>query len=262
MKLRHLRISEEIKLQKPCANHGYPSALNSLQSLSALPFFQPSEDTEFVLARTPNLRKVAFYRGPNEGETFSLPNLSYLSHVDTLKMIDNSVWGASQLSIPQPSSFPPNLKKLTLSGGHADWKEISKLGKLPNLEVLKLRRNFFSGLSWKTSDGEFLQLKYLKLSSMDLQKWIASAGHFPSLQQLVLHGCMVLEEIPSCLGDIPTLQIIEISWSSQSASNSVLRIHEEQRDNGNDELKVSVYHPNEDDENNASEDDSEGCTLQ
>ena len=93
---------------------------------------------------------------------------------------------------------------------------MSIIGLLPNLEVLRVKENFFSGPKWETCEGGFLHLKFLKLSHMDLQEWIASADNFPSLETIVLNGCPDLAEIPSAIGYICTLQLIEVCIAHQN----------------------------------------------
>nr|XP_027077970.1 putative late blight resistance protein homolog R1A-10 isoform X2 [Coffea arabica] len=55
--------------------------------------------------------------------------------------------------------FPLNLKKLTLSKNGQPWGEISTIGKLPNLEVLKLHDSSFIGEEWVMKEGEFPNLR-------------------------------------------------------------------------------------------------------
>ncbi|KAI3734132.1 hypothetical protein L6452_13595 [Arctium lappa] len=242
-KLTRLSISDGIEFEQPSASHGYPPSLESLQSISALPVSQSRMEIKSFFKRIPNLKRVVFYRGPQERKRIILPSLANLIQLDSFKLVDNS-FGHPHLIIPRTTSFPQNLKKITLSGGQAEWKEMSKLGKLPNLEILKLRRNSFSGPLWETSDGEFSRLKYLKLSFLDLERWICSTSiHFPKLEQLLIEKSEALLEIPSSLGDVATLELIEVSWSSQSVSDSASKIQEEQQNEGNDGLKVVISNP-------------------
>ncbi|KAL2492576.1 NB-ARC domain-containing protein [Abeliophyllum distichum] len=123
----------------------------------------------------------------------------------------------------------PNLKKLEISfpsgdvfdGGYyclnnlvhllkLESLDMTIVGSLPNLQVLKLLKNSFVGLEWEPNDGEFLQLKYLGFNRTNLENWIADSIHFPSLEHLVIEYCESLE-IPSCIGEIPTLESIELS---------------------------------------------------
>lgn len=69
------------------------------------------------------------------------------------------------------------------------WDKMLILGQLPNLEVLKIKDNFFSRSEWETSDEGFTRLKFLKLSHVDLQQWIFYNSHFPVLERLILNGC-------------------------------------------------------------------------
>ena len=101
---------------------------------------------------------------------------------------------------------------------------------------------FFRGLKWETCAGGFLSLKYLKFSHVDLHERMASAEDFPSLEQLVLSGCLDLAEIPSALGGICTLQVIEVYRASNSLVHSSRQIQESQRSWGNNDFKVFIHH--------------------
>lgn len=60
--------------------------------------------------------------------------------------------------IHQPCNFrlPLTLKKLTLSESNIPWSEIFVIGKLPNIEVLKLLGDAFVGEKWDMEE-EVLQ---------------------------------------------------------------------------------------------------------
>ncbi|KAI5679177.1 hypothetical protein M9H77_10127 [Catharanthus roseus] len=123
-------------------------------------------------------------------------------------------------------SLPPSLKKLTLVGSHVKWGKMSIIGRLPNLEVLKIKDNFFSGPIWETREKGFRSLKFLKLSHVDLQQWISCSSHFPRLEHLVLNGCLDLEEIPTEIGEIGTLHTVEVYRSSISTVEWAKEIQE------------------------------------
>lgn len=77
-------MSDGIKFEEPCSTeNGDSPVLDSLQSILALPLSQPSnvEDTNFVLARTPKLRKLSLYRGPKDWEEICFPELRNLTHL-------------------------------------------------------------------------------------------------------------------------------------------------------------------------------------
>ncbi|CAI9778444.1 unnamed protein product [Fraxinus pennsylvanica] len=82
---------------------------------------------------------------------------------------------------------------------------------------------------------------------MNLVQWRADDTHFPRLERLIIRKCFKLEEIPCSIGNIPTLQIIELDDASPSAVTSAEQIQEEQEQLGNDSLQVHVnyrFQPN------------------
>ncbi|XP_071916117.1 putative late blight resistance protein homolog R1A-10 [Coffea arabica] len=111
------------------------------------------------------------------------------------------------------------------------------IGKLPNLEVLKVRDSFV-GEEWEMKEGEFCNLRCLELSDLGFCRWTASADNFPRLEKLDLHYCEALEEAPSCLGECSTLEMIEVKGCSESAVCSVKQIGQEQMEMGNQGLKI------------------------
>ncbi|XP_022867189.1 putative late blight resistance protein homolog R1B-13 [Olea europaea var. sylvestris] len=115
-------------------------------------------------------------------------------------------------------------------------------GSLPNLEVLKLREHAFQGREWILNEGEFLKLKFLLIWETDLEHWRANDTHFPCLEHLILRNCSNLVEIPSDIGEIPTLETIEIDYSSPSAVDSAKKILDDQQSLGNSGLQV-FFHP-------------------
>ncbi|KAI8026675.1 hypothetical protein LOK49_LG02G02913 [Camellia lanceoleosa] len=122
-----------------------------------------------------------------------------------------------------------------------EWGEISVLGMmLTNLEFLKLDNDAAWGQQWATTDGGFPRLKFLKLKELFVKRWITCSGHFPSLQLLSLEWCPHLKEIPSSLGDILTLQMIEVNCCQFTVVESVRKIKEEHESNGNNWLKVLI----------------------
>lgn len=138
--------------------------------------------------------------------------------------------------------FPGNLKKLALSRFRLSQSETSTIGELPNLEVLKLSYVNFNGETREMVEGEFSKLRFSKLANSEMVRWRASKDQFPDLQKLVLEGCESLEEVPSCLENIPTLEMIEVSYCSHSVASFFLQIQELQMDTGNSFLKIHILH--------------------
>ncbi|KAI3734114.1 hypothetical protein L6452_13577 [Arctium lappa] len=206
--LRHLCIkSGENVMEEPCfvqetEKDGSPSGLVSLQTLSQV----SPQSCHNIFSRTPNLRKL----GPlmsSQGD-MEFPNISSLKHLEKLKLL-NTVPYPKPTRLLNTMMFPEKLKKLTLSNTGMDWEEMWTLSLLPNLEVLKLKFHACIGERWETSDAVFQQLKILKLHSLELRQWVCMKDNFPALQRLVVHHCLNLESIPSDVGKILTLDVIE-----------------------------------------------------
>ncbi|KAL8267892.1 hypothetical protein R6Q59_001690 [Mikania micrantha] len=137
-------------------------------------------------------------------------------------------------------TLPTTLKILALSYCRLPWSEMSIIQSLPNLQVLKLRKDAFVGSCWNMDEHVFPHLKFLRLRSLDIKLWIADTTSFPCLKQLEIDSCEGLEEIPLEIGEIPTLELIKITYCRQSVGESVRRIQQDQHDYGNYDLKVNV----------------------
>ncbi|KAA8529869.1 hypothetical protein F0562_034527 [Nyssa sinensis] len=223
----------DVRTNRPCHFHEPPAkalkknqlARKGLQTLSLL---LPDSCTEHILTRALDVKKLGICGKlvalvEENGGCSMFDNLTKLPHLETLKLLNDKLLCPSGNAIlqcfPQMDKFPPNLIKLTLSNTSLDWKHMTTLGKLPNLEVLKLRDNAFVGELWKVCDGGFRRLRILQLEKTNLEFWEAFDHHFPSLQRLILKQCKFLQEIPSALGDISALQLLELHDTSSSAAD-------------------------------------------
>ncbi|XP_057488151.1 putative late blight resistance protein homolog R1B-16 isoform X2 [Actinidia eriantha] len=211
--LRHLHITTKrgtSTIKEPGAI--YPFLLDNLQTFSDI----DARSCNF-LAGTPNIRKLGIQGCIFKNGLFTYPDTDFLNHLQELK-----VWCGRFCSFPIQLGgvrFPTNLKKLTLMRSRVKWNEMSTLGKsLPNLEVLKLLWSGRIEKCWKISDGDFPQLKFLKLVTIPIEEWQVSSNPFPMLQRLALVTCHGLQSIPSEIGEVSTLQMIEIVESGNRAS--------------------------------------------
>lgn len=142
----------------------------------------------------------------------------------------------------QNVAFPSSLKKLTLLGCRLHWEDVTaKIGPLPLLQVLKLKLDSFIGSDWVTVEGQFCSLKFLLIDFCDdLENWTTDDTHFPRLEHLCLKRLYNLTEIPSSIGEIPTLESIELDRCSYSVEISAKRIREEQEELGNEGLRLQI----------------------
>ncbi|KAI5678044.1 hypothetical protein M9H77_08994 [Catharanthus roseus] len=235
-RLRHVKISKELLCdewnwgstdQRFIYWTNIPSSvLENLQSLSRV---CPSRSFYILLSKTPNLKNLGLHLTFSDKENpSSFPDLLHLDKLEMLKF-EYQTLGMVPFHI-RHESLPPSLKKLTLVGSHVKWEEMSIIGLLPNLEVLKIKDNFFSGPIWETREKGFCSLKFLKLSHIDLHQWISCSSHFPRLEHLVLNGCLDLQEIPTEIGEIETLHTVEVYRSSSSTVEWAEEIQEIQCD--------------------------------
>ncbi|XP_027151261.1 putative late blight resistance protein homolog R1A-10 [Coffea eugenioides] len=236
-RLRYLHIKNGACLPHPAGAKAIASnslVLTNLHKLSTVSFTNCYRET---FACLPNLKKLGIcVMQPSHN---CLDDLLYLAELEKLKCV---FLGRGQFS--GWNAFPPKLRKLTLNGSFLPWEKMRTLGLLPNLEVLKLKDYAFQGPEWQVEEDEFCQLKYLLIDGTDLVQWGVTCSHFQRLQQLILRCCRHLDEIPSEVGEIPTLQIIDVYDSSSLAVNSARLIQQEQYSMGNDGLIVRI-HPRE-----------------
>ncbi|KAL2515666.1 putative disease resistance RPP13-like protein 3 [Forsythia ovata] len=234
--LRHVQ-SKKMILPKPRTGGG--NSIIVLENLQTLCIVENFECTKGVYKRIPNIKKLGLdydCEGKNPS-LYCLNNLVNLRKLEALKC----VFSAPCPSFMKNIKFPISLKNMTLKGCDLAWENMTIVGLLPNLEVLKLKSNAFKGGEWKPNEGEFLQLKFLLIKRNNLKHWRANSIHFPLLQWLVLQKCKYLEEIPSGFGEIPTFQLIELHECGDSVVTSAQQIKQEQVNFGNDAFQVHIH---------------------
>ncbi|XP_071915951.1 putative late blight resistance protein homolog R1B-23 isoform X2 [Coffea arabica] len=186
-----------------------------------------------ILRKLPSIRRIKCMERPREATR----NCNEILEFDGLSQLESlHLFGFCGCGF----KFPLNLKKLALSNNGLPWSEISTIGKLPNLEVLKLLDHSFVGEEWVMKEGEFPNLRVLKLLGLEFRNWTAFSDNFSRLEKLVLRSCEELEKVPSCLGECETLEMIEVEGCHASVVDSVKQIQQEQMDMGNVALKIEI----------------------
>ncbi|CAI9115855.1 OLC1v1016862C4 [Oldenlandia corymbosa var. corymbosa] len=224
-KLRHLEGALEFVLPSeiPVAN------LENLQTFSTVSF-TCSQTMVGVLKKLPNLRTLRCRLDLGGGEcTVDFITLNQLESLDITR-------GRNLFQF----RFPQNLKDLYLDSTCLPWSEVSAIGRLPNLEALRLDGNEYEGENWDIEEeGTFPKLRVLELCYIpSLERWTtASDDDFPSIETLILAACNRLKEIPSCIAQSSTLQMIEV-LDCPRVYDSVKEIHETQMDYGNEDLRI------------------------
>ncbi|KAL0384871.1 UNVERIFIED_CONTAM: putative late blight resistance proteinR1A-10 [Sesamum radiatum] len=230
--LRHIKVKgQKVYVRYHGEDRNHYVVLDKLQTLSPVAI---SEITDRLLETLPNLEKLGIFW---DREVDHARDLSVLHKLHTLKCTSSF----NDDSLLSNLIFPPSLKKLTLRGCRIlDHHHVNEIGKLPGLEILKLRDCDFKSGKWEAEDAEFCQLQFLLMEDLRLVNWAADDTHFPRLEHLVIRRCRYLEEIPLAIGDIPTLKLIEVQECSPSAVASAREIQQAQLDNGNDNLQVRI----------------------
>ncbi|XP_057801574.1 putative late blight resistance protein homolog R1B-16 [Salvia miltiorrhiza] len=209
---------------------------SSLENLQTLSIASHAMCSERILRMIPNLKKLEMYCSNYRPGENLLNNLVNLRQLEDLKLRSSFRIVFYQ---KDDFTFPKTLRKLTLSRVTLPWEEMTIVGSLPNLRVLKLTHWACKGSTWETSDGEFPKLEILVIEKSYLQDWITESSHFPMLKSLVLDECSKLAEIPEDIGEIPTLELIEVKGEARtSLVESAQRILEKQQEWGNDALQV------------------------
>ncbi|KAL0431051.1 UNVERIFIED_CONTAM: putative late blight resistance proteinR1B-8 [Sesamum radiatum] len=206
--------------------------LDKLQTVSPIGI---SVLTDRVLETLPNLEKLGIFC---DEEVDDVRDLSRLHKLHTLKC--SFSFFVNQRLFLSLLIFPPSLKQLTLRACRILDPNMNEIGKLPNLEVLKLRECIFESLKWEADEGEFCRLQFLLIEKLNLVNWTADDTNFPRLEHLVIRRCKELKNIPLAIGEIPTLKIIEVHEDNPSVVASARKIQKDQRNYGNDELQVRI----------------------
>ncbi|CAA2975426.1 late blight resistance homolog R1A-10 [Olea europaea subsp. europaea] len=258
--LRHILIE---KCFLPCSAQIRKNFVLS-ENLQTLEILRNFRFTKEVLQKMSSLKKltVDFYCDEDTPFSSCFDSIIHLYELEDLKCL----FHYQNDPLPENFALASRLKNLTLSHCGLSWKNMAVLGLLLNLELLKLKNISFDGKVWEPSEGEFPKLKFLLLLTTNLEHWRANKTHFPNLQRLSLGDCPKLVEIPSGIGEFPTLQEI-IYFRCPAAVTSLELIQKEQEDLGcylriiHDSRKEEMYEltggKDEDDEEDERKDEEE-----
>ncbi|XP_027172589.1 putative late blight resistance protein homolog R1A-10 [Coffea eugenioides] len=239
-KLRHLHVHGafiDIRLANDSLDSS--STLYDLATFST-PKFYLGQSMVQMMRKFPNVRELKCRLLESEesiGESNAIAEMGFLTQLESLKLTLGNVT-AHHIEF----RLPLNLKQLTLE--YFPWNMISTIKEIHNLEVLKILQPADGVEEWDMEDMEeeeiFPKLKFLKLESLQTVRWRGSGHHFPSLEKLVLERCKELKELPSCLWETLTLQLIEVHGCLRSTGGFVRDIKEQQVDYGNEDLKILI----------------------
>ncbi|XP_057771685.1 putative late blight resistance protein homolog R1A-10 [Salvia miltiorrhiza] len=222
--------------------------LKKLQTIQSVRI-SPSVIRRGFLESIPNIKSLKIWC--EVAGSSAMSEVVDLSHLHKLQSLSwDSFFGQCYV---HALKFPSTLRELNLRNCVITPAGTTALCALPNLEVLKIEGcNFKSNETeeeeeaneeWEIAEGdEFSSLHFLQLQECySLVRWRANETNFPRLQHLIIGGCRELEEIPAGIGEIPTLQLIEMVFCSDSAEASAKQIQEEQQSEyDNYQLQVRI----------------------
>ncbi|XP_047951752.1 putative late blight resistance protein homolog R1B-16 isoform X1 [Salvia hispanica] len=231
--------------------------------------------TLYIVWVTPKLISSGFFEGIRNIIKLGIhyedsPNIEVdLSHLHKLEILHcQSKLDKDGSRFLHKLRFPSNLRKLTLLRCVVFRSLLTTLSTLPNLEVLRINKCVFERKGeveegeeeeeeeeeeeaeeeegaeeeWEATEGdEFRSLLFLQLLSLNLVHWKADETKFPKLRKLFVARCYKLEEIPSAIGDIPTLQkiyIYECGASVVASAQQILKVQQEEYNNL--DLKLNI----------------------
>ncbi|KAH6778809.1 hypothetical protein C2S52_010046 [Perilla frutescens var. hirtella] len=242
--LRHLKLVRNIICIKE-GNYMIKFVRKKLQRLSNYVWVTgPLLIRSGFFESIPNIKKLGLYF-PELPSTTEIVDLTHLHKLQTLRcfsLLINEDAGCRFLL--QKLRFPSSLGKLELYNCVIFGRFMTSLCALPNLEVLKIWSCVFDeGEEWEAAEGdEFVSLQFLQFEELKLVRWRADETNFPRLRHLAISDCPSLEEIPSGIGEIPTLQLIVLYGScNPSVVASAKQIQElQQSEFDNYDLKLQI----------------------
>ncbi|XP_019170835.1 PREDICTED: putative late blight resistance protein homolog R1A-4 [Ipomoea nil] len=224
--LQHLELDKSYVIDPPSMDK------DNMQTLS---WVCPTHCRTRVYCRFPNIKILKiFVSGSNP---IILDNIECLERLERLTI---SISLGHVVTLPKSSVFPSQLKKLSLNGINLSERDLTVIGMLPRLEVLKLK-NVFHGKVWEVKERGFRNLEFLLLEDKTLKQWRAGQYSFWYLEHLVLRFCCSLEKIPHIMKGIYPLKSIELQQCCPSVVTSAEDIRRSKREtrDGIFEIKIS-----------------------
>ncbi|KAH7521629.1 hypothetical protein FEM48_Zijuj07G0053300 [Ziziphus jujuba var. spinosa] len=213
--LRHLYASGGIELEPPS------KVGHTLSNLKVLSFVRVDGKTSILFRKSlfPNLRKLHLGRySPDVIDTSTrseiLASLESLQNLQILKLSELKVGRWLDLFPSSSSESSSKLTKITfVKCGFVDPNHLMGiLGKLANLQILKIKNCYMSSRQLHFMAGEFPLLEVFKMIDLSaIETWKLETNAMPNLQHLVIHGCDDLRNLPDELWSLANLRMVEVS---------------------------------------------------
>ncbi|KAL8479527.1 hypothetical protein ACS0TY_026429 [Phlomoides rotata] len=148
------------------------------------------------------LRSLRLKSRDMEGEAADL-------HLTTLEKNTNlsTVYLLGKLNPHVVEKFPQSLTDITLSGSELNEDPMGFLGRLPNLQILRLLAKSVLHPKLHCSAGGFPRLKVVHIWCLEnLEEWQVEEGSLLSLEELGIRSCQNLVKLPDQLQRVKKLQ--------------------------------------------------------
>ncbi|XP_017979984.1 PREDICTED: probable disease resistance protein At1g58602 isoform X2 [Theobroma cacao] len=115
--------------------------------------------------------------------------------------------------LPEYHHFSSNIASIYLRICNLVEDPMPTLGRLPNLRILKVREDAFTGKEMACSAQSFVKLDFLSIYRLhNLEEWKVDEGAMPALRHLEIFECKNLKMLPNGLRFITNLRKLEIGW--------------------------------------------------
>ncbi|XP_028751399.1 putative disease resistance protein At1g50180 [Neltuma alba] len=219
-RLRHLYLPES------CGNGTEKWPLANLRNLQTLVNFPQGKCDVADLTKLTNLRKLVIV-DPTFGDIFESPGVEF-GRLESLFFVCTEDTNVPQVAAGCPNlynlhieghikKFPEyhqlssKLAKLKLQGSGLNADPMETLGKLPNLRILELQMDSFTGKELVCAKKSFPQLQSLLFGDLtNFEEWKLDKEAMPNLCRLQISRCTKLNMVPDGLRFMTSLQELEI----------------------------------------------------
>ncbi|XP_042493995.1 putative disease resistance protein At1g50180 [Macadamia integrifolia] len=201
--LRHANFVGDTELLLPRQDTSYSSLVN-LQTLSTV---SPKILQCLDFVDMPNLTKLGLC-GDLWAHRRYIVRLFNLERLEKLKLVRLTDYRFGLYSIPKV--LPQTLTKLSLCDTELVKDPMPILGKLQNLQILKLLKQSCTTKEIVCGPHGFPKLQVLKLVSLPIEEWTVDETALKSLELLVIHYCPRLREFPKALWGVNSLLVLDL----------------------------------------------------
>ncbi|KAH7513309.1 hypothetical protein FEM48_Zijuj12G0186400 [Ziziphus jujuba var. spinosa] len=227
-RLRHLRVSKRLRLPDPPRRRRGDRHDHTLSNLRILSGLAVDKKTKLLMAKHkfPNVKKLhlVYDIKKNMNQVQMAQLLESLENLKQLKSL--KLTGFAEFE-SRPNLFPSTLDKITFVSSYLELEHFKILAGLSNLRILKMRKTYGSSSILSCSNGDFPNLEFFEMTSLNITSWELEKGAMRNLQRLVIKECYELRNLSNELYSLPKLQVIEVSRMSGYFTRLLMELNTE-----------------------------------